>query len=123
MDRRTNIDQINSRYSRSPQPVSSVVTPLTTLATGSTTIRRSRIQTSTIGANQISGPRVITSTINGVVGERLRTSFVGGRTIGGTEVSGGINTLRTSKIITPPLYETVTHPPVYETITTPTKVY
>ena len=69
MDRRRNIDQINSKYAGSAhEGVSSTVTPLHTFVGGTTAIRRSRIATSTIGGsvlspNQIAGGRVVTSTI------------------------------------------------------------
>jgi hypothetical protein len=95
MDRRSTINQIVSKYRGSAHGVvTSSVAPLPVVVGGPTTIRRSRIGTSTIGRGVA---------VNGI--------------------AGGISALRTSKIVTPPVYGSVTTPPVYEVVTTPPKVY
>lgn len=98
MDRRSRISQINSKYtgpSHSPSRIIVSGTPIVSSPIGGvTTVRRSRIGTSAIAGGALT---------SGII--------------------SGASHLRTSKIVTPPVYEVVNNPPIYEVITTPPRVY
>lgn len=138
--RRASIDRINSRYRGT-----SAVSPVGHAIRGSAIRGVSPVigVAPTLGVSHVA-PAVYAgghpSVIAGGVGLRgslhgRGTSVIGGPVYGSTLAPAAVGSafvrnstfgaggLRTSAIVSPPVYEVVENPPVYEAVTTPGKVY